>query len=172
MNFTPSDIRALVHRATRQTGTPVHDEDLEQDVAVRALEAFRRLERVTHPRALLMKIVQNAVTDRWRRHRCDEDLADIDPRFISQLPSFEFDIDLSRRLELLRIALERLPPARRELLDLFYIEGHSITRISKLQGRSASAVKMELLRSRHSLARIVAALARRNRSCRYKRDKF
>src|SRR5436190_15809069 len=43
MFFDPAEIRNLIHMATRRTGTPVHDEDLEQDVALHALEAFRRL---------------------------------------------------------------------------------------------------------------------------------
>jgi DNA-directed RNA polymerase specialized sigma24 family protein len=63
MEFDPADIRTLIHVATKRTGTPVHDEDLEQDVALQALEAFRRIEQVTHPRALLMKIVRDAVRD-------------------------------------------------------------------------------------------------------------
>ena len=56
MIFTPSDIRTLIHAATKHTGTPVHDEDLQQEVALRALEAFRRLNDVMHPRALLIKM--------------------------------------------------------------------------------------------------------------------
>src|SRR5499426_3542961 len=121
MIFNPSDIRTLIHVATKRTGTPVHDEDLEQEVALRALEAFQRLNEVTHPRALLMKIVQDTVRDHWRRKRASEELADIDERFISHVPAFESDLDHERRLELLRSALDRLPAAKRILLELFYI---------------------------------------------------
>src|SRR5262249_27363878 len=102
MNLNPVEIRALVHMETRRTGSPVHDEDLEQDIAVRALEALKRLERVTHPRALLMKIVRDAVRDRWRRRRLSEDLESIDQRFIAHQPQFETDIDSDRQLALLR----------------------------------------------------------------------
>ena len=160
MNFTPDEIRILIHAATKRTGAPIHDEDLEQDVALHALEAFRRLDRVTHPRALLIKIVHDAVGDHWRRRRrSSEDLEDIDERFISHMPAFESDLDGRRRVELLRRALDRLPAPKRMLLELFYIQDHSITHIAGLQGRSVSAVKMELARSRRSLARIVRRLA-------------
>ena len=165
MNFTPSEIRTLVHIATKQTGTPVHDEDLEQEVAVRAIEAFRRLNQVAHPRALLMKIVQDTVRDHWRRRRQATFAAfipaldDLDQRFIAQEPSFEFDLDSRRQIDLLRRGLRRLPAARRELLELFYIQSNSIPQIAKTCGRSVSAVKMDLLRSRQSLARIVCSLA-------------
>ena len=69
MNLNVAEIRALVHLVTRRTGLPVHDEDLEQEVALHAVEAFRRIERVAHPRALLAKIVVDTVGDYWRRRR-------------------------------------------------------------------------------------------------------
>jgi len=159
MNFDPSEIRSLIHMATRRTGTPIHDEDLEQDVALHALEAFRRLDEVTHPRALLMKIVCDAVRDHWRRRRSSEDIDGIDERFVSHMPAFETEIDRDRSLVLLRRALGQLPPTKRALLELFYIQDHSIPEIAALQGRSVSAVKMELARSRQSLARIVRSFA-------------
>jgi RNA polymerase sigma factor (sigma-70 family) len=158
MIFSPSEIRTLIHIATKRTGTPVYDEDLEQDIAVHALEAFRRLRDVTHPRALLIKIVQDAVRDYWRRRRSPEDLEGIDERFISHAPEFESRLDHQRRLELLRRALNHLPPSKRTLLELFYLKDHSISEIAILQERSASAVKMELARSRRSLSRIIVSL--------------
>jgi RNA polymerase sigma factor (sigma-70 family) len=164
MIFTPSEIRTLIHVATKCTGTPVHDEDLEQEVALHALEAFRRLNAVTHPRALLMKIVRDTVRDHWRRRRCSEELENIDERFISHLPAFESSLDHQRRVELLRRALDQLPPAKRTLLDLFYLKGDSIPEIAALQNRSISAVKMELARSRRSLSRIVHSMLNRRNS--------
>jgi RNA polymerase sigma-70 factor (ECF subfamily) len=158
MIFNPSDIRTLVHVATKRTGTPVHDEDLEQEVALRALEAFQRLQDVAYPRALLMKIVHDTVRDHWRRKRPWEELRDSDERLVSAVPAFEFSLDHERRLELLRVALDRLPETKRTLLELFYIKDHSIHEIAALQGRSMSAIKMDLARSRRSLARIVRLL--------------
>ena len=159
MNLNPVEIRTLVHVATRHTGNPVHDEDLEQDIAVHALEALRRLERVTHPRALLMKIVRDAVRDHWRRRRLPEDLEAIDQRFISHWPAFEFNVDSDRKIELLRRALSCLAEPKRVVLDFFYMHDYSIPQIAKIQNRSISAVKMDLARSRRCLAKIVRALA-------------
>jgi RNA polymerase sigma factor (sigma-70 family) len=155
MIFNPSDIRTMIHVVTKYTGTPVHDEDLQQEVAVRALEAFHRLTEVTHPRALLMKIVHDTVRDYWRRKKSSEDLGDIDELRFSHVPTLESNLDRQRQLELLRDALDRLPPSKRALLDLFYIRDKSIAEIASLQGRSISAVKMDLTRSRRSLARIM-----------------
>lgn len=159
MNFDPAHIRNLIHAETRRTGTPVHDEDLEQDIALHAVEALRRLHKITHPRALLVKIVRDAVHDYWRRRRLSEDLAAIDERWIAHRPALESDLDRDRRLQLLQRALRHLSATRRTLLDLFYVHDKSISEIAKLQKKSNSAVKMELLRSRQALARIVRSLA-------------
>lgn len=159
MNLNVADIRAMVRLATKRTGTPVHDEDLVQQIALSALEAFRRLEPVAHPKALLMKIVYDAVHDHWRRRRPAEDIDTIDERLLAHAPTFEMDLDTGRQLDLLRRALERLPDSKRALLDLFYTDDHSIPEIAVIQGKSVSAVKMELSRSRQSLARIVRKLA-------------
>jgi RNA polymerase sigma-70 factor (ECF subfamily) len=159
MNLNPVEIRTLIHLATKRTGSPLHDEDLEQDVALHALEALQRLEHVTHPRALLMKIVRDGVRDYWRRRRPLENVDAIDERFVAHMPQFESDLDCRRRLELLRRALDRLAEPKRLVLDLFYLRGHSIHEIAEIQNRSKSAVKMDLARSRRSLAQIVRSLA-------------
>ena len=39
MKFDPVEIRSLVHVHSKRTGSPLHDEDLEQDIALEALEA-------------------------------------------------------------------------------------------------------------------------------------
>lgn len=162
MIFNPTEIRTLIHAATKRTGTPVHDEDLEQDIAMRAWEAFRRQNEVMYPRALLMKIVYDSVRDYWRRKRPIENLAAIDERLLSHIPAFELNLDLKKRLVLLRRAMNRLPSEKRTLLELFYLSDHSIPEIAVSQGRSISAVKMDLARSRRMLAKIFNSLSPRN----------
>ncbi len=159
MILNVAEIRALVHLVTKRTGLPVHDEDLEQEVALHAVEAFRRIERVAHPRALLAKIVVDTVGDYWRRRRPREDIQAIDERLLSHVPTFETDLDARRQIDLLRRALDRLPESKRAVIDLFYTQGHSIPEIALLRRMSVSAVKMELSRSRRALARIVRFLA-------------
>ena len=161
MNLDPVEIRTLVRAATKHTGTPIYDPDLEQDVALHALEAFERLNHVRHPRALLMKIVRDTVRDYWRRRRSSEDLDKIDQRFVAQVPAFEFDLDCRRQMELLERALDSLTESKRAVIDLFYLHDYSIPQIAEMQNRSISAVKMDLVRSRRFLAQIVRALAKK-----------
>jgi len=159
MTIDPADIRTFIHIVTRKTGTPIHDEDLEQDVAVRALEASHRLEAVRYPKALLMKIVRDTVHDHWRRRRSADPLQDIDERFLSRTPEFESEVDRQRRIDLVRRAIEQLPPSKRTLIELFYIQDLSIPQIARMQRRSVSAVKMDLARSRRAIRRFVGSSA-------------
>lgn len=156
MNITPSQIRTMVRIITQRTGTPLHDEDLEQEAALKAVAAFQRARKVEHPQAFLMKIVQDTVRDHWRRRRPSEDLDSVDERFVSHAPALEDEIDSARRRKLLHEALRFLSPSKRTVLDLFYEHDYSIPEIARLQGRSISAVKMDLLRARRELARMMS----------------
>jgi RNA polymerase sigma-70 factor, ECF subfamily len=159
MNFSLADIRTLLCAATRRTGIPVRDEDLEQEIALHAICAFRRLGHVSHPHGLLMKIVHDKVRDHWRRRHPLAHLDSIDEQVAAISPDPDVTIDVRRRLELLQTALTRLPAHKRILVELFYQHEHSIPEIAKLQNKSISAVKMELQRSRKALGRIVRQLA-------------
>ena len=155
MNFNPADIRVMVRVATQKTGAPVHDEDLEQEASLRVVEALQRESEVRHPRAFLMKIVHDTVSDHWRRRRPVEDIATVDEARFAQPCDAEHDIDRKRLREALRKGIARLDASKRTTIKLFYSEERSINEIARLQQKSPSAVKMELHRARRALARIV-----------------
>jgi RNA polymerase sigma factor (sigma-70 family) len=160
MFLNPAEIRLLIRAVTKRTGLPLHDEDLEQEAALNAIEAFRRLERIDHPRALLRKIVYDTVRDHWRRRPPSaEALSSVDERLLSHMPEFESHLDSLRRIERLRLALKELPAHTRSLLDLYYTRDLSIAEIADLQHRSPSAIKMELVRARQTLARMIRSLS-------------
>lgn len=163
MNIDPVEIRLLVRLATRRTGWPLRDEDLEQDATLKAVEAFRKQFRVRYPHAFLRKIVCDTVRDHWRRRRPEERLSAVDERSLAECPCFEEKLDRQRRLDLLHRGLARLDPGKRTTLDLFYVEERPVAEIARLQNRSVSAVKMELLRARRLLAEIVRHLGKQKR---------
>jgi RNA polymerase sigma-70 factor (ECF subfamily) len=158
MNIDPCEIRRLVRIATQQTGRPLHDEDLEQDATLKAVQAVRKQFEVRFPRAFLRKIVGDTVRDHWRRRRCAADLNAIDERHLVDSPRFEERLDMQRRVTLLRRGLALLDDGKRTTLDLYYVEECPVSEIARLQKRSVSAVKMELLRARRLLAKIVRRL--------------
>jgi RNA polymerase sigma-70 factor (ECF subfamily) len=170
MNIDPSEVRALVRSATKRTGVPLHDEDLEQDAALKAVEAFRRQLEVRYPRAFLRKIVRDAVRDHWRRRRSLEVLDGIDETRIHHTPRLEDELDRRHRTALVRDALASLDSGKRAALELFYRDERSIVEIASIQKRSVSAVKMDLLRARRRLAEIVKVLARRKKPARSQED--
>jgi RNA polymerase sigma factor (sigma-70 family) len=161
MNIDPIEVRMLVRIATQRTGRPLHDEDLEQDATLRAVEAFQKQFEVRYPHALLRKIVCDTVRDHWRRRRPSEDLNTVDDKHLSECPSFEERLDMQRRIALLRQGLDRLDSGKRTTLDLFYMEEWPVSEIARLQNKSISAVKMELLRARRLLAKILRTLGDR-----------
>jgi RNA polymerase sigma factor (sigma-70 family) len=157
------EVRAIVRSETQRTGVPLHDEDLEQHATLKAVEAFRRECVVRYPRAFLRKIVGDAVRDHWRRRRVGEDLETVDESRVAVAPRFEEQLDDRRRMELLRRGLAELDTTRRAILEAFYVEEYSVVEIAERRGKSVSAVKMELLRSRRRLAKIVRELEEADR---------
>jgi RNA polymerase sigma factor (sigma-70 family) len=160
------EVRAIVRSETQRTGVPLHDEDLEQDATLKAVEAFRRECEVRYPRAFLRKIVGDAVRDHWRRRRVGEDLETVDESRVAIAPRFEEEMDERRRMELLRRGMAVLDARRRAILEAFYVKEFSVVEIAEWQGKSVSAVKMELLRTRRLLAKIVRELEEGDRKAR------
>jgi len=159
MKIDTAEIRFLIRRLTQRTGTPVHDDDLTQEVSLKAVEACRRQQEIRYPRAFLAKIVRDAVHDYWRKRRVVFDISTVDESRFAELPNFEVDIDRRRRAALLRKALLQIEASKRATLELYYENDYSISEISLIQGKSESAVKTELMRTRRALAEQVQEMA-------------
>jgi RNA polymerase sigma-70 factor, ECF subfamily len=158
LNLNPAEIRTWIRIVTARTGAPLQDEDLEQEAALRVLQAFRGRADVRHPRAFCMKVVRDTVNDHWRRRRPLEDLESVDEGRLSQCFTAEDDLDRRRQRDALRRAIAALAPRKRATILLFYSENRSVGEIAKLQNKSLSAVKMDLLRTRRELSQMVVSL--------------
>ena len=161
MNIDASEIRMLIRLVTQRTGSPVHDDDLTQEVTLKVVEACRKQDEIRHPRAFLMKVVRDAVHDYWRRRRIVFDISTIDESRLAELPNFESELDRRRQTDLLRRALQQMESSKRSTLELFYSNDCSIAEISRIRGKSESAIKTELMRTRRALAEIVRDLAKK-----------
>jgi RNA polymerase sigma-70 factor (ECF subfamily) len=161
MNIDASEIRMLIRMVTQRTGSPVHDDDLTQEVTLKVVEACRKQEEIRYPRAFLMKVVRNAVHDYWRRRRIVFDISTIDESRFAELPNFESELDRRRQTDLLRRALQQMESSKRSTLELFYSSDCSIAEISRIRGKSESAIKTELMRTRRALAEMVRDLAKK-----------
>jgi RNA polymerase sigma-70 factor (ECF subfamily) len=161
MNINASEIRMLIRLVTQRTGAPVHDDDLTQDVTLKVVEAYRKQREIRHPRAFLMKVVRDAVHDYWRRRRVVFDISTIDESRFAELPNIESELDRRRQTDLLRRALLQMESSKRSTLELFYSNDCSIAEISRMRGKSESAIKTELMRTRRALAEMVRDLAKK-----------
>lgn len=154
--LTPELARTLVHSLTRRTGNPLFDEDLIQDVLLRGIVAFRRTASIRSPRAFLSKIARDTVCDYWRRQKPQPLSLDASiGRYALQTSWGEGDIDQARRFSQLHRALSILSSSERELIMRVYFEEQPLGRLSIELGKSRSALKMHLFRSRMKLFRLM-----------------
>ncbi len=157
--LTPDFARSAVRFATLRTGSVVFDEDLVQDALLRGLKAFRRTAHVKYPRAFFTKIVLDTVRDHWRRRRVVISLDSLSTDEPGEIPDLEEKIDRDKRLRRVFEALKALSPHNRALIELFYLEELPLARLSVILGKSHSALKMALLRSRNEIKRSVTGNA-------------
>lgn len=158
-------VRVLVRVAMMRTGNVVSAEDVTQDATLSALKAFRKKPHVEHPRAFLMKVVEDVVRDHWRvvsRHRL-ENLDDLDERFAARHPTLEEDLDRRGELATLRTAIRQLGGERRAVITLFYIEGYHVEEIARIYNKRPEAIRMTLVRGRRELKEIVRWLTNKSR---------
>jgi len=138
------------------------DPDLEQEVFLRVLEAFRRLRHVHSPHALMRKIVRDTVVDSWRSRRRvpSSDIDQLPALCLSETPRFEERIDRARELERLRESILDLGCDIRGPVYLFYVENYPIRALARIFGKSPSAIKMALHRGRRQLERMICSAER------------
>lgn len=131
------------------------DADLEQEVFIRVLEAFRRLEDVRSPYGLMRKIARDAVVDSWRTRRVGEDIGQLPELCRAETPRPEERLDRERTIEHLKESILELGCDIRGPVYLFYIEGYSIPTLVRILRKSPSAIKMALHRGRRQLGRML-----------------
>ena len=133
------------------------DQDLEQEVFLNVLEAFRHRSDIRHPRALMRKITRDTVVNAWRS-RLKTPSGESDDTLelrASVAPRMEEDIDQQRRVHCLHESIFELGCDIRGPVYLFYVEHYPINDIIRVFGKSRPAVKMALHRGRHQLSRML-----------------
>jgi RNA polymerase sigma-70 factor (ECF subfamily) len=126
-------------------------EDVVQDVFVRVIERRRSLQAIRYMRVWLIRIAWNLALDRRRRIRpvqMDETFAE--NLAANTVPADE-RLEQSQRMKAVLREMERLPKAERQILLLSAIEELGTAEMSKVVGRSESAVRALLFRARTRL---------------------
>jgi RNA polymerase sigma-70 factor (ECF subfamily) len=151
--------------AARITGRDGPAEDIAQQVFLKAYENFAQLQTSPAAGGWLKTVARNLALNhatryrrRWRffseMRNDDQDDAEMD---IPQPEGEAADFDDDTRRAIVAEALQKLPDHRRLPLVLYHFEEMSYEEIAQQLGISLSKVKIDILRARGALAKILAA---------------
>lgn len=148
--------------AARITGRDGPAEDIAQQVFLKAYENFARLRTSPAAGGWLKTVARNLALNHATRYRsrwrffsemhADDD-ADMD---IPQPDAQAIDMDADARRIIVAEALKQLPDHRRLPLVLYHFEEMSYEEIARQLGVSLPKVKIDILRARASIAKILA----------------
>jgi RNA polymerase sigma-70 factor (ECF subfamily) len=121
---------------------------------LRAWKYFGTFEQGTNTKAWLFRILQNVLTDHWRRRRAevrfDEEESGIEPYY-----DWEDDFLKDELSGTLEQALSRLPEKYRWALLLADVQELSYQEIASVMGCPVGTVMSRLNRARRTLARLL-----------------
>jgi RNA polymerase sigma-70 factor (ECF subfamily) len=138
----------MVRFARSLTRSPMAADDLLQDSLIRAWRGRKRIEDPDKFRVWLFTIIRNTFRSQRRRHWWKR-MTGLEAATL--LPA-ETGLPYEEK-ELVRMALQTLPPIQREAVILFEVVGLSIAEITQVQHAGESAVKSRLSRGRQRLRR-------------------
>ena len=146
-----TSLRAELRRfLDRRMSSSQDADDLTQDALVRWLDS-RVYEQAVPPRPLLFRIARNLLYDHWRRQQVrtgrgvvelSDSAEESDDALQTEGPLRQ--LEQQQRLHLLAIALEDLPPKRKEAFVLHKFEGLSQAAVAERMGISLSMVEKHI----------------------------
>lgn len=115
-------------------------EDVVQETLLRAWRHLDRLDTDEgNPRAYLMTVARNVLTDQWRARRSRPQTID-DDRRLATLPT-EDDIDATLERWIIGEALARLTPEHRTVVQSLYYDGRTMDETAAALGVPTGTVK-------------------------------
>jgi RNA polymerase sigma-70 factor (ECF subfamily) len=131
------------------SGSAIEGEDLVQEVAMKAIDAFTRMGPIVHLEGWLFRIAHNVVLNFLaRRARQNAIFSDQDPGMIGD-PLSETDSQQAATASLRTFM--RLPAAQRSSVVLKDVLGYSLEEVGGITGSSVAAIKANLHRGRARL---------------------
>ena len=131
----------------KRVGNPTEAEDILQDVFFEFVEEYRLPESIEQASAWLFKVARNRIIDRFRKKKevalsetGDEDEYWLDLALPSPDAGPEAEYARSVLLDALRMALDELPAAQREVFVEHELEGKSFREMSARYGVALSTL--------------------------------
>jgi RNA polymerase sigma-70 factor (ECF subfamily) len=151
--------RALLRRARRLVGNDADARDLVQETLERALRTFHAFRPGTAVWAWLRTIMNSVWIDGWRRRQAASKVNAL-PLAVELAAPDELSPPEDRTdaiLEYLPVAIRRLPPIFRDVLELRLLSNWSYGAIADQLGIPARTVGTRILRARRHLRAILEA---------------
>lgn len=149
---------ALFNFFLRLTGDRAASEDLVQDVFMRILKYRAGYHGGSKFTVWMFQIARNAHVDWLRKRKGELPLDDQLVESASREPRPERRLETEREADLVRQALERLSPRKREVLMLFRFEELKLREIAEVLGCQVGTVKAQVHRALKDLGRIYGEL--------------
>ncbi len=138
--------RPLYAFFVRLTGSRLAAEDLVQEVFVRLLK-YRHTFRGGEFKPWMFRLARNAAADHYGRRRPEDPLPEGGREPASSEPLVSDTVVSDEQQARLRVALDRLPPEKRELLLLARFQLLPYDEIARLLDTSVGAVKVRVHRA-------------------------
>jgi RNA polymerase sigma-70 factor (ECF subfamily) len=151
--------RALFAFFLRLTGDRQASEDLVQDVFLRMLKYRATYQAGSRFRTWMYTLARHAHIDRYHGRSRDLALAEDDPEPVSATPMIVDTLERDEQVALLRQALSRLSPDKRELLVLSRFQGLKYEEIAAMLGIEVGAVKVRVFRAVRALRAVFVELS-------------
>jgi len=126
--------------------------DVLQDAIVIVWRKFEDLKDPSAFKSYLYTVLTNLVRRRYRRQQIFQPLTEEHSDTIEDTTP---QPDVAAESQLVRDALQQLPPRAREAVILYEIEDMSVKEIAEIQRSTVSAVKVRLFRARKQLMKIL-----------------
>lgn len=148
-------LRPKLHRyCARMTGSAIDGEDVLQEAAIKALEAFAQAAPLLNPEGWLFRVAHNTALDFLRRRARQQGIhSDEDPEMLAGSDHPDSRLAAAASLQ----TFMQLPPAQRSSVILMDVLGYSLDEIGGVTGLTLAAVKAALHRGRVRLKELAAA---------------
>ena len=135
----------MVYRiAYRYMSNPADAEDVFSETFLTYFKKERTFESEEHRKAWLIKVTINCAKTMLSSRSYNDEL---DDRMIDASTE---DTPRDEILDL-RNAIQKLPPAQKEVITLFYLQDLTVRQIAQILDKSESSVKVTLFRAREKL---------------------
>jgi RNA polymerase sigma-70 factor (ECF subfamily) len=151
----------IVRHCTAMLGDAAHGEEMAQEVFLGAYAAMPRFRREASVRTWLLAIARKhclkALRDRRRRQRLEEEQRHEIASGAHRAPPDPSEEDPEALRQRVRQGLDRLGPAERTVLLLYYEMGLTLVEVAHIVGRSEAGVRRQLARALQQLRAVLEA---------------